>query len=399
MRIFTDETQGAEHIALIKGDLAGAGPVLVRMHTLDPLLDVVGIGGAGRSREFGAGDAADRRRGPRRAGAAARRHHEAGGRAMPSRRRPCANTGSARRSCRRWASHELDAADQFADAQGRGAGGLRAVDRRHPHDPAGVSAMAGTETHYTLPLPAFDKPVKLLIVVAPYYRDIADDLVAGARATIEKAGAAHETDRGAGRAGSAGGDRAGRAAVELRRLCRAGLRHPRRDHALRDGLQRQLARADAAGAAGRLHRQRHPDGREPRPGGGARRSGGPGQGRRRGGGGAAPDRAGAALGGARPRASASSRPSRSGSPTRGRRPHERQTDMHRPTIEDRQAPDEIRRAALRGAGAVPDGGFGPDRRGGRRASSKPTASARSTTSERDGGGRRDAVPQARRWTR
>jgi len=42
--------------------------------------------------------------------------------------------------------------------------------------------MAGTETHYTLPLPVFDKPVKLLIVVAPYYRDIADDLVAGARA-------------------------------------------------------------------------------------------------------------------------------------------------------------------------------------------------------------------------
>ena len=30
--------------------------------------------------------------------------------------------------------------------------------------------MAGPETHYTLPLPAFDKPVKLLIVVAPYYK-------------------------------------------------------------------------------------------------------------------------------------------------------------------------------------------------------------------------------------
>lgn len=52
--------------------------------------------------------------------------------------------------------------------------------------------MAGTETHYTLPLPAFDKPVKLLIVVAPYYKDIADDLVAGARATLEAAGATHE---------------------------------------------------------------------------------------------------------------------------------------------------------------------------------------------------------------
>ncbi len=49
--------------------------------------------------------------------------------------------------------------------------------------------MAGQETHYTLPLPVFDRPVKLLIVVAPYYRDIADDLIAGARATAAAAGA------------------------------------------------------------------------------------------------------------------------------------------------------------------------------------------------------------------
>ncbi len=53
MRIYTDETQGAEHIALIKGDLSGEEPVLVRMHALDPLLDVIGLGGVGRSREFG----------------------------------------------------------------------------------------------------------------------------------------------------------------------------------------------------------------------------------------------------------------------------------------------------------------------------------------------------------
>jgi 3,4-dihydroxy 2-butanone 4-phosphate synthase/GTP cyclohydrolase II len=53
MRIFTDETQGAEHIALIQGDITSPGPVLVRMHALDPLLDVVGIGGPGRAREFG----------------------------------------------------------------------------------------------------------------------------------------------------------------------------------------------------------------------------------------------------------------------------------------------------------------------------------------------------------
>ena len=52
--------------------------------------------------------------------------------------------------------------------------------------------MAGSETHYTLPLPAFDKPVKLLIVVAPYYRDIADNLIAGAKAVASKAGAGVE---------------------------------------------------------------------------------------------------------------------------------------------------------------------------------------------------------------
>ncbi len=49
--------------------------------------------------------------------------------------------------------------------------------------------MAGTETYYTLPLPKFDKPVRLLIVVAPYYKDIADDLIAGARAVAAEAGA------------------------------------------------------------------------------------------------------------------------------------------------------------------------------------------------------------------
>lgn len=49
--------------------------------------------------------------------------------------------------------------------------------------------MAGTETHYVLERPSFDKPVKLLIVVSPYYKDIADDMVAGAKAEIEAAGA------------------------------------------------------------------------------------------------------------------------------------------------------------------------------------------------------------------
>lgn len=52
--------------------------------------------------------------------------------------------------------------------------------------------MAIAETHYTLPLPGFDKPVKLLIVVAPYYRDIADNLIAGARAVAAQSGAETE---------------------------------------------------------------------------------------------------------------------------------------------------------------------------------------------------------------
>lgn len=52
--------------------------------------------------------------------------------------------------------------------------------------------MAQAETHHVLPLPGFDKPVKVLIVVAPYYKDIADQLVAGARAELDKVGAAHD---------------------------------------------------------------------------------------------------------------------------------------------------------------------------------------------------------------
>ncbi|SFI50041.1 6,7-dimethyl-8-ribityllumazine synthase [Celeribacter neptunius] len=48
--------------------------------------------------------------------------------------------------------------------------------------------MAAAEQHHILDLPKFEQPVKLLIVVAPYYKDIADELVAGAKATIEEAG-------------------------------------------------------------------------------------------------------------------------------------------------------------------------------------------------------------------
>jgi 3,4-dihydroxy 2-butanone 4-phosphate synthase/GTP cyclohydrolase II len=52
LRIYTDETQGAEHIVLMKGDISGPDPVLVRMHAMDPLLDIVGTGPRGRASEF-----------------------------------------------------------------------------------------------------------------------------------------------------------------------------------------------------------------------------------------------------------------------------------------------------------------------------------------------------------
>ncbi len=47
-------------------------------------------------------------------------------------------------------------------------------------------------SHYTPPMPQFTDPVKILIVVAPYYRDIADHLVTGARATLDSVGATVE---------------------------------------------------------------------------------------------------------------------------------------------------------------------------------------------------------------
>ncbi|MEL6959307.1 MAG: 3,4-dihydroxy-2-butanone-4-phosphate synthase [Pseudomonadota bacterium] len=53
MKIYADETHGDEHIVLMKGDISGDDPVLVRMHSMDPMLDVVGVGPRGRTAEFG----------------------------------------------------------------------------------------------------------------------------------------------------------------------------------------------------------------------------------------------------------------------------------------------------------------------------------------------------------
>ena len=54
MKVYEDETHGDQHIVLIKGDLTGDNPVLVRMHAMDPMLDIVGAGPNGRADEFGA---------------------------------------------------------------------------------------------------------------------------------------------------------------------------------------------------------------------------------------------------------------------------------------------------------------------------------------------------------
>lgn len=48
--------------------------------------------------------------------------------------------------------------------------------------------MASIE-HHVLDRPSFDTPTKLLIVVSPYYKAIAENLLAGAKAEIEAAGA------------------------------------------------------------------------------------------------------------------------------------------------------------------------------------------------------------------
>jgi 6,7-dimethyl-8-ribityllumazine synthase len=49
------------------------------------------------------------------------------------------------------------------------------------------------ETHATLPRPRLERPTRVLLVVAPFYRDIAEGLVSGASAALEDAGADHET--------------------------------------------------------------------------------------------------------------------------------------------------------------------------------------------------------------
>lgn len=52
--------------------------------------------------------------------------------------------------------------------------------------------MATAEEHTILPRPDFDKPVKVLIVISPYYADIAAGLLTGTKAELDAAGATYE---------------------------------------------------------------------------------------------------------------------------------------------------------------------------------------------------------------
>lgn len=52
--------------------------------------------------------------------------------------------------------------------------------------------MAQTDAHTELPMPQFDKPVKLLIVQSPYYKEIAEGLLTGAKAVLDAAGASYD---------------------------------------------------------------------------------------------------------------------------------------------------------------------------------------------------------------
>ncbi len=44
MRLFTDQIHGIEHVVMIKGDISGDAPVLVRTHALNEASDLLGIG-------------------------------------------------------------------------------------------------------------------------------------------------------------------------------------------------------------------------------------------------------------------------------------------------------------------------------------------------------------------
>lgn len=43
IKVFTTTVESGEHLALVKGDLTKPGPVLVRVHAVDPMIDLIGV--------------------------------------------------------------------------------------------------------------------------------------------------------------------------------------------------------------------------------------------------------------------------------------------------------------------------------------------------------------------
>ncbi|HTH16239.1 MAG TPA: 3,4-dihydroxy-2-butanone-4-phosphate synthase, partial [Magnetospirillum sp.] len=52
MVVYVNQAAYAEHIALVKGDIAGDGPVMVRVHAVNILDDVLGDQGSGKAGEL-----------------------------------------------------------------------------------------------------------------------------------------------------------------------------------------------------------------------------------------------------------------------------------------------------------------------------------------------------------
>lgn len=44
LKVYVNNVDGKEHLALVKGDVATGGPALVRVHAVDPLEDILGVG-------------------------------------------------------------------------------------------------------------------------------------------------------------------------------------------------------------------------------------------------------------------------------------------------------------------------------------------------------------------
>jgi 6,7-dimethyl-8-ribityllumazine synthase len=189
MRIFTDETRGRAYRA-DQGRYRTTKPVLVRMHALDPLLKTwwAPAGPARPHGEFGARCELIAEEGRGRAGAVARPAHEA----RQRKRGVAADLAPIRAGCADpviAGPDELILLTNSPEPEGLGldAYGLEIVGTRR-------SSRRTTETDGRRkdPLhpaaPGLRQAREAADRGGPYYRDIADNLIAGARAEIEAAG-------------------------------------------------------------------------------------------------------------------------------------------------------------------------------------------------------------------